>query len=85
MSGRRRKGKERERESEHENGWEEASNAMKPPNVNPLEAAACTDSQGYNPQTVICDDIMLQCQGSCHSDKACQAVNASDVFSRISA
>lgn len=42
-------------------GWEEESDAMKPPDVNPLEAAVYTTLKAGNhsAQTVICDDIML--------------------------
>lgn len=46
-----------------EEGWEEESDGMKPPDVNPLEAAACATlkATAHRAQTVICNDIMLQC------------------------
>ena len=45
-------------------GWEEESDAMKPSDDIPLEAAACATLKAaiHGAQTVICDDIMLQCR-----------------------
>lgn len=54
-------GGEKERQSEgmkvggyKRTRWEDESDAMKPPDVNPLEAASGT-TQGYNPQSTDCN------------------------------
>lgn len=51
---------------------------MKPPDVNTLEAAACATLKAtiHIAQTVICDDIMLQCQELLQGYKECQTAHS---------
>lgn len=79
MSGRRGRETKPEWVAERKSrAWEKESDPMKPPDVDTLEAAACATLKAtiHIAQTVICDDIMLQCQELLRGYKECQTAHS---------